>query len=314
MQTARIQLDWGDLDLGEGRFDEAELREALESNQAQGLSSYVGIYAIDTEGLVVPVDLVDVDSPTGLAGSRSLNHPDVLARYRAVLDWAVPMIVRHGGYALSIANEPEGYVEDRPSEDHPVRDFYRAAIDHAQSLDNDLATTVTFTSAVLFDKPSFFDEVVEMVDVVSYNYYCVDTGREQYSIRRPVEETVVRDFDVLVDEAKAKEVVLHELGCPAGWTDRPALLGSDEETQRRFFRKAFSELQTRPSIRVAVVFQMVDWSEALFDSLYRAPLESEGLPPRFVDSFEEWLTTSGFLTFEGQERKSWQTFLDSLRR
>jgi len=314
MQTARIQLDWASLDLGGGVIDDTPLRDQLQTMQAQGLSPYVGIYAIDSDGLVVPDDLTDETSATGLVDGRDMDDPLVLGRYLAVLDEVVPLIVDHGGYVLSIANEPEGFVEDNPGTSNAINSFYAAAIDHVHALASDLAVTITMTSAVLEEPPVFFDAVVEMSDVVSYNYYCldltVDGADSHFSLRGPVEQRVPEDFDTLVTAADDKEVIFHELGCPAGWD--PSIIGTDEATQTAFFETAFTELYARPKVRAAVVFLLVDWSEQLFDDFYRTPLEADGLPPVFIDSFEEWLTTSGMITFEGVERPSWPAFLDSV--
>jgi hypothetical protein len=314
MKTARIQLDWASLDLGNGVIDDTPLREQLETHEAQGLSSYVGVYAIDSEGLVVPHDLLDETTATGLVDGRSMDDPLVLGRYLALLDEIVPLIVEHGGYVLSIANEPEGFVEDKPDTNDAINAFYAAAIDHAHGLAPDLAVTVTMTSTVLQKTPVFFDTVVDMSDVVSYNYYCLDltvTGDAfQFVLRGPVEERVPEDFDTLVNAAAGKEVIFHELGCPAGWD--PSVIGTDEETQKAFFEAAFAQLHALPKVRAAVVFLLVDWSDQLFDDFYREPLEAQGLPPVFIDSFDEWLTTSGMITFDGVERPSWAVFMDAV--
>jgi hypothetical protein len=58
---------------------------------------------------------------------------------------------------------------------------------------------------------------------------------------------------------------------------------------------------------------MVDWSEELTDRFFADPFRDAGLPEPFVESFEEWLETIGFVTFEeGTIRPSWTVFLAEL--
>ena len=109
-----------------------------------------------------------------------------------------------------------------------------------------------------------------------------------------------------------KEVVLHELGCPAGWTHRDSVIGSSEAKQQEFFELAFQQFRSTPELRAAYVFQMVDWSQELTE-LYVEAFEDEPLPPDFLDSFKEWLETSGFITYyEGRIRSAWAVFLEHI--
>ncbi|MEL6181383.1 MAG: hypothetical protein AAFS10_20665, partial [Myxococcota bacterium] len=127
MEVGRLQIDWADLETGPGQYNEAPLREGLARMKEDGLKPFVSIYAVDSEGLVIPADLFDENSPTQIVDGRSLDDPDILARYRAVLDWAVPLIVEEGGWVLSIANEPEGYMEDYLDESPAVIAFFADA-------------------------------------------------------------------------------------------------------------------------------------------------------------------------------------------
>lgn len=310
METARVQMDWADLDLGNGVWDRTPLEDALEEMSDQGLKPFVGIYAIDSEGLVVPADLADDSTSTGLTGGIRMDDPTVIARYQAMLDWAMPLITSHGGFVLSIANEPEGYLDQRPTQTNAVTNFYRAAIDHAHTVEPDLAMTVTQTSSVLDGPRPEFAAVIDAVDIVAYNYYCLELAWPAFVMRAPVDQRVVEDLDALLDAAAGKEVWMHELGCPAGWSN--SVIGATTDQQTLFFESAFAAMETRPRLRGVTVFQMVDWSESLFDGLYGDVMLAEGLPPLFVDSFDEWLTTVGLLDENGVERPAWQLMVDQV--
>ncbi len=311
MQTGRIHLDWASVELGPGLYDQAALGEPLHQMATQGLHPFVGIYAIDSEGLTLPADLLDNDSPTGILGGRSIDDPEILNRYRAMLDWAVPAIVAKGGYVLSIANEPDGYMEELRSETDNVLRFFAAARSHAHSIDPRLGITVTLTGSPVDEKKFFHDDLMQNVDVASYNYACLALT-DRLVLRTPLAETVPADLDALVAVSHGKLVLIQELGCPAGWAGGPSVIGTSNATQAEFFRLATRGIRARPSIRAAYVFQLVDWSETL-TKRYIQLLESENLPQVFIDSFEEWLRTTGLVTFEqGTIRPAWLVFSEAV--
>jgi hypothetical protein len=311
MRTARIQLTWRELEGDRGSYNRRRLRDQLEAAQDAGLVPFVGIYAIDSAGPEVPADLADDGSPTGLAGGVGMDDPAIVARYRELLDWAVPMIVEHGGWALAIGNEPEGYIEDFDQAEASTA-FFGQAIEHAHSLDPQLAMTVTLTSYILDEEQPFFDGIMGLTDVASYNYYCLELT-DRFVLRGPVEDRVPADLAELVARAGDRQVVLHELGCPAGWGDE-SVIGTSPEIQAQFFEVAFETIRATPELRVAVVFQLVDWSEELVELVFGAMLD-EGLPEAFIDSFREWLDTSGLITYDdASERPAWDVFLRAVEQ
>jgi hypothetical protein len=312
MRSGRVQLDWPEVETAPGVFDVGRLRTALERLARDGLTPFVGIYAVDSGGLVLPADLTDETSATGIVDGMSLDDPAIVARYQAMLDRLVPIILEEGGYVFSIANEPEAYIEERPSETTHVMSFFRQAAEHVHSIDSRLAATVTLTGAPIDEELPYHDEVMDVIDVATYNYYCLNLT-DRFVLRGPLEETVPADLQALVDASNGKPVLLQELGCPAGWSDRPSVIGTSPEAQAQFFEIALPFIRNHPRIRAAYVFQMVDWSEELTDRFFADPFRDAGLPEPFVESFEEWLETIGFVTFEeGTIRPSWTVFLAEL--
>jgi hypothetical protein len=235
MKVGRIQLDWADLETAPGVYDEEPLRSKLEQMKSDGLKSFVSICAIDSEGLVVPEDLIDEDSPTGLINGRSMNDPEIILRYKAVLDWAVPLIVEEGGWVLSVANEPDGYMEDRPDEVPKVVEFFAAAIEYSHSIDPGLSVTVTLTGAPIIEKKFFHDDVMELLDAAAYNYYplMIDPELLALTLRLPLADYVSDDVDKLVSVSMGKPVLIQELGCPAGQLHykRPEMLHNSDKSQ-----------------------------------------------------------------------------------
>ncbi len=311
MKVGRMQIDWADLDDGTS-FKEGPLRVGLRNLKRDGLRSFVGIYAIDSEGLVLPAHLSDPNTPSGLVDGIEMDDPRVTNRYKELIDWAVPILLDEGCYVLSIANEPEVYMSETPAGPGPALSFYKIALDHLRAKTTEIAGTVTLTSAPIFEKYPFHDEVIASLDVAAYNYYCLELT-DRFEFRGPSSSIIPRDFQVLLEESQGKELIFQEFGCSAGFSDRESVIGVDENKQAEFFRVGFQEMTKQPRIRAAYVFQLVDWSGELF-SIYDEVLAEEGLTQVFIDSFREWLTTCGFIEYEtGRTRPAWNVFLEAIR-
>ena len=126
MKVTNIQLDWAELEPKPYQYNKQFLEEMLLSKEADGLKTYVLLSTIDSEGFTLPSDLMDDDSITGLTDGMQFDNPLVLARFKRLLDWVVPMIVSHGGWALSVGNEPSGYLTDRPWAEQNIVNFLTA--------------------------------------------------------------------------------------------------------------------------------------------------------------------------------------------
>jgi hypothetical protein len=305
MRVGRVHLDWASVEPDSGQYDPAVLRDALVAMQADGLAPLVALYAVDSGGPTLPADL-----QARVAAGLGISAPEVLARHRALLDWAVPMIVAHGGWGLLLANEVDGHVLDGSMDVDDVARFYRHARDHAHALAPLLAVSATHTTDGPLGGAPHYAELVEELDFASFNYYPLDPATLR--LIEPTAARVAADIDAFLAAAGSRPVVFQELGCPAGHADG-SLLGSSPAQQQRFFAHAFAELAAEPRIRAAFVFQLVDWSPELFATMYGGVLEGEGVPQDFADRFEEWLLTTGLMTYtDGTTRPAWDTFLSAV--
>jgi hypothetical protein len=305
MTVGRVHLDWASVEPDSGLVDQEILRDELARLSGDGLAPLVAIMAMDTEGATLPADL-QFSFEDGLP----IDAPAILDRFRAMLDWAVPIIVEHGGWGLVIANENDGYLVDHPDQTAAVARFYRAAREHTHSLAPELAVTATHTmDGPLGDAPHYAT-LIDELDFASFNYYPLD--HVTLELLTPTAALIADHMDRILDAAGGKPVILQELGCPAGYAD-DSVLGSTPAIQQEFFRLAFERLAEEPRMRAAFVFQMVDWSPDLFQMVYGDDLAGMDVPQDFVDRFEEWLLTTGLMTHDdGEVRPAWSTFLDAL--
>lgn len=305
MRVGRVHLDWASVEPDSGQFEPEELREALVRLQEDGLAPLVALYAVDSGGPTLPADL-----QARVEAGLEIGAPVVLARYRALLDWAVPMIMAHGGWGLLLANEVDGHILDNSMATDDVARFYRNARDHTHTLAPTLSVSATHTADGPLAGAPHHAELIDELDFASFNYYPLDPGTLR--LIEPTAARVAADLDAFVVAAAGKPVVFQELGCPAGYAE-DSLIGSTPEQQRRFFEHAFAGLAAEPRIRAAFVFQLVDWSPELFEGQYGDVPWEEGVPQVFVDRFEEWLLTTGLMTHDtGTTRPAWDVFLEAV--
>lgn len=299
MRIGRIQLDWADLEPVANQYDTVALLERLQPMQADGLSSFVLIGTVDTLGTGRPADLL----------GTSFGDPAMIARYQALMDWVVPMVTDHGGYCISIGNEPMGYLGNQPSELQPMADFIAAIRDYVHSINPDMAVTMTLNgSPEVWAVP--FDTLAAQCDVLCANHYGLDAN----TLLAKDPAMFASDLQNLLSHASGKNLILQELGMPSGWTHQPSLLGATEEMARQFLRNAVAVLKSEPRFRAAYWFTTMDWSQTLAN-VQRDELAAAGVPPSALVLVDEWLRTGGLCRYEqpgfadGSPRSTWDEFL-----
>ncbi|MBU1538129.1 hypothetical protein KKF84_22650 [Myxococcota bacterium] len=300
MSIGRVHLDWKDLEPTRGVTYRNNLEAPLLALENEGLQSFVAIYVVDTEGEdLLPADL------SGLP----LDSPVVQERYQEMLDWAVPLIVEHGGFVLSVGNEPDPHLLEHPEDTAALAGFIAAARYHVHTLESQLAVTITLTLDSL--TAAHGPVLIAESDVVTFNYYPI-TFSPTVLVTDTSMSAVQEMIDAMLAAAGEKQVLIQELGCPAGYDDVESLIGSSEAIQAGFLANVVEVMTQRPALRAAVWFQQVDWSADLV-AYYTEIFEQEGLPPLWIDAFEEFLRTVGFLKYEdGAERTpGWEAFLSA---
>lgn len=314
MDVGRIQLDWVDLEPQSNQFDKQFLEDRLMAMNADGLQSFVLLSVVDSEvaeGYAIPDDLSDPDSSTLLANSMKLNDPVILSRFNKLLDWVVPMIVAHGGWVLSVGNEPGNYLADSPSMQPNLVGFLSNARTHAHSIDPELAVTMTLAFTNLERGFMFHRAFLEQSDVASFNYYAVDSDFYFDGDTN----TITREIDQMLVEAGNKSLILQELGAAAGYEDKTSTLTASLTGQQRFYETVFRKMESEPRFRVAVIFQLVDWDPGLVDTFYSRPFAQEGMPRDFIDRFAESLETTGLIRYtDGSRRPAWSTVRSQIEK
>ncbi|MEM7492525.1 MAG: hypothetical protein AAF296_04040 [Pseudomonadota bacterium] len=307
----RAQLDWGGLETAPGVYDEQALREALAEAKSIGPFVFLTLSTLDTDGLTIPSDLTEDGQ---MNSDLSIGSPEVLERFEAFLDWLVPILQDEEVWGIALGNEVDIPVEDDLVSPDDFKLFFETGFQRVDALDPDIATSITFTAGAPSRLGDTFSDLVPRMDIVTFNYYCLD---ENLQVTRKTRWD--DDIRVLKAAAQDKPIFIQELGCPVGYGDdgdgapqRPdnGLMGSPE-IQVEFFEDMTARIASDPQLRAATVFQLFDWSPQLAD-IFGGPLRDAGFPI-VADRLEEWLATVGLCRWaDATCRDAWPAFLDGV--
>ncbi len=306
MDVGRVQVDWADLEPEPGVFNLEDLTAQLDALQADGLQAMVTLSTIDSLEYTLPDDLMDPGAGLILAGGMAFDDAIVTGRFAELLDVVVPAVVSRGGFLIAVGNEPDNAFEDNPEFASEVAGFTAAARAHAATIEPDLAIGMTLGYASV-DTYEVSQLVLDTVEVAVFNMYCQgDDG-----LVLPTEMIGPR-IEAMLEVAGDKPVVVQELGCPAGIDDSGTINGSPER-QAAYFETVAQHMVADPQLRVAFVFQMLDWSPSL-TQLFVDELLALGFGQDVADSFAESLSTMGLCRWDDAScRPAWDSVLTAIQ-
>ncbi|MEE9322373.1 MAG: hypothetical protein V3U76_18175 [Granulosicoccus sp.] len=315
-RTARIQLDWAELEPQPGFFNQEELTERLVDAKKQQQSVFVTLSTLDTGELTIPADLMAADGKTAAAGLE-LDGPIINRRMREFLAWLIPELAAYNIWGLSLANEPSTNIGAIAEQE--IIGFLTQSADYARTLDEYLAITVTLASTTDPALDAFTSEIIRHLDIGLFNYYCLAFENLQTTDKARWSD----DLDLMINAAEGRDVFFQELGCPAGYSDlgvsasTPAeSIGATPQIQREFFQYMFDHIISREQLRGASVFQLFDWSPELADSFTQFLINPDEPGSELTAAaLREWLGTVGMCRWSnGNCRPVWSVYLDAVSR
>lgn len=301
MDVGRVQISWAELEPSPGRIDVSPLVEELDALVADGLTPMVLIETLDSDSLELPPDLLDPDDPIRLAPGLAFDDATVTGRFAALLDVAVPVMTERGVFGVSVANEPGTLFERDTSGTDAVVGFLEAARSHIRTLDPELGVTMTMREVEV--GTPFLASVLGASDFASMNFYCALPDLTVDATAGTVR------LAAMMDATGDLDVVLQELGCPAGPDDGVSTLGATEALQAGFYADVGAALAVEPRLRAAFAFQLVDWSPEAIELLESSIQDA---PQWFIDRFVESLATMGMRRYaDGTPRPAWTAWLEA---
>ena len=284
MSAGRLQIDWPDIETSEGVYNKALVEDLLGNYHALGLQTHVLISAYDSEGPDVPAYLEGLD----------FDDVRIINSFKNLMDWVIPIIENNGGYAISVANEPDNAFQDNKKLVNQVLNFFETVRNHIHEINENIGVSITMNTVNLEHSKSDMKKIMNEVDYGCFNLY----GAGLFPLDAPYsKERNEANIQEMLDFAGLKLIVIQELGMHSD-TD---LLNSSEEIQRDFFTTFFTIMENEERIKAAYIFQMVDWSPgtaAIISEAYEADT-----PQWFIDQYGRVLETLGMIDFETGERK-----------
>ncbi|MEM6682489.1 MAG: hypothetical protein AAF607_09625 [Pseudomonadota bacterium] len=307
----RAQISWRDIEIAQGVYATDTLYEVLDAAADIGAFVFVTLETIDISSYEFP-DYLRA-SPDALQPGLSLQSEEVRGALSNMLAFLVPELGMAQVWGLALGNEVDSIIDDGVESAEDMIDFYERAAMRVKALDPDLATTITLTTSAIADQPAFTAAMMDVMDIASFNHYCLDTALQVTG-----EAQWRQEFDSFKDSAGAKQIFIQELGCPVGYGDdgvgaplRPAGdLGGSPDIQADYFAFTLNEFASDPQFRAATLFQLLDWSPVLAEE-FSAPIAAEN--QMAGARLEEWLATSGLCRWsDGTCRPGWQVFKDGV--
>ncbi len=287
MTVGRVQIDWPELEPAEGQYDEAALRDQLRELSEKGLQPFLTLPAYDSDGLVLPAYLA----------GKNIDDPELISRFKALMDWVIPMLKSEDGWGITIANEPDNFFAESPELAARIYTFLTETRHHIHVQSPEMAVTVTLNIGNMAASRTEMEVLRTGMDVVCFNLY----GSGLFPIDQPYTAAEIQaEMDAVLDFAEGKAVIFQEIGMHSN-TD---LLNSSEDIQAAFFDTFFARMQQEPLLRAAFIFQLVDWSPeaiAVFNTTFE-----EDVPQSFIDQYSAVLCSIGLIRYEdGQQKAAW---------
>lgn len=316
MQVKPFEIAWPDIEITQGQYELDETIARFQEYVENGWRPLVYLRAVDSDDVTVPAYLKGTDDAVALS-EIDVSSPEFIAAYNRLMDVIVPLVREYNGFAIMVANEPDNFLTPNPHLTDQVVTFVTQARRHIHQIDSKIAVGVTLSNG--FDHDDDLDAVREPLphhlaliaasDIAAYNLYCLKVSADDQarSIRSRLQSRIAA--------ADGRDIIIQELGCPSG-----ADAGFSEEFQRHFFEQAFIAMEDT-SVRVSVVFQLVDWSDATIQFYGEALKPLFEAEPAFRDNpnliflYLDQLGSIGVIdAADGSPKPAWFEFLDVLKR
>ena len=245
MQVTSLSLSWDDIEISPGVYepDPDFLTIANLYYPQVDTALNLGVHPLDTAVDRRPADLQD----------KPFDDPEVIQRYKLLLDYVFSQIPDLELESLAIGNEIDGVLGGDPAAWQAYGRFFEVAAAHARSLrpEVDIGTKIMYAGLMSNAMP-VIRPLHDSSDVVMATYYPLNPD---FGVRPP--EVVIEDLAALVAAYPEKPILLLEVGYPSS-----PLLESSEAKQAEFIRHLFEAWDNHPdAIRLISITWLTDTSE-----------------------------------------------------
>lgn len=221
-----ITYAWGALEPAPGEYDDSNLALAALFFPAMGLAIDVAITPIASNRLVMPADLA----------GRALDDPEVIQRYRALIDHVMTVLAEADVRLLLVGVEVDAFLEDDEDAWEAYAGFVSATTSYVHTIRPDVEVGVQSTTYSRIAEPERWTAIDAATDIIATSYYPLD-GQ---AARDPAE--ISDDFDVLTSLYPDRVIRIVEAGFPSSHEN-----GSSPEIQAQFIHALFAAWDEYPT-------------------------------------------------------------------
>ena len=291
MQATNISLQWDELEPSPGEYTDPDawLQNANEFFPTQNIAISLMIGFIDTNNLRLPDYLAN----------KPFDDPEVIERFKRLLDYVFAKIPRLELTSLSIGNEIDGYLGTDEKLWQHYTNFFREVAAYAKTRRTNLVVGSKLGFGGLTTTAyELSRELVAASDAVMLTYYPL---KPDFTVKNP--DVVFDDFGSLVELFPNKPIYILEAGYPSS-----TLLDSSEEKQAAFVQNVFRAWDEHAArIKLIDFLWLHDIAPELVDELGNY----YGLND---EKFQAYLATLGLRTFEGQDKKAFKALSEETKQ
>jgi hypothetical protein len=283
MQVTNLSVQWDELEPSPGQYSSPDdlLQNANSFFPTQDIVVSLMVGFIDTNNLRLPSDLV----------GKPVDDPEVIERFKRLLDYVFAEIPDLGLTSLSIGNEIDGYLATDKELWQQYTRFFQAVSAYAKTKRPGLVVGSKLGfGGLMGEAQNLSADLIRSSDAVMLTYYPLEAD---FTVKNP--EVVFDDFAKLVQAFPDKPIYILELGYPSS-----PLLNSSEEKQAQFVQNVFRAWDKGAAhIKLIDFLWLHDISPEVVNELgtyYK--LDNQ--------NFLEYLATLGLRTHQGQSKQAFE--------
>ncbi len=287
-ESVSLSVFWDEIETSPGTFapDPNWLEIANLYYPGQDLQVSLVISILDTTAVRLPSDL------TG----KSFTDPEVINRFRALLDYIKSQIPELKLTSLAIGNEIDGVLGNDSKEWENYNAFFTPAAEYARKLwpGIPVGTKIMFDGLIGSSAESA-KKLNQDADVIMVTYYPL---AGDFTVKDP--DLVLKDFDQIASMYPEKEIYFAEIGYPTS-----EINNSSPEKQAVFIQNMFSAWDKHASqITILTFVWLTDLPQA-------SVTEYEEYYGFDDPAFAEFLRTLGLRSYpgNGEDKTGFQVFL-----
>jgi hypothetical protein len=281
MQEIKLFYNWNMLENGPEQYNDNLIALIDQFYPAWGLPVHLTLAPIHTNQSVVPSDLA------GLA----LDNPQVIGRYKALLDYVFSHLTNVQIMSLNIGSEMDVFLGTNETLWLEFHNFYQQTSAYARTLRPGIMIGCEATMGGLLGlTKERMLQLNQLSDMIAVSYYPLNTG---YIVQDP--SIVAQEFGNLA-ALYTKPIFFLQLGYPSS-----AVSGSNEQLQSTFVTEIFRAWDAHASSIKLINFT---W---LHDLSVEEAQTVAGYYGINEPTFKEYLRTLGLRSWEGFEKIAFLT-------